>query len=203
MNPKRFVLFALVSLIALSLTSCSDDDPTQPPGDTTPPEVVTIDPQINAIAVATDESITIIFSEDMDPATAAGNVSLTSGTVTTLTWMNARTLEADHTPWTQGAEVTVTVGTGFKDVAGNALSAEASSRFWTVTSVVSLVSTIPADSTVDVVRKQDRDGYQVRVNQEDLGKVIGKGGQTARALRTLLTAASAQTDQRIGLEIVE
>ncbi len=61
----------------------------------------------------------------------------------------------------------------------------------------------PDEVTVDVVRKQDRDVFQVRVNQEDLGKVIGKGGQTARALRTLLTAASAQNDQRVGLEIVE
>jgi predicted RNA-binding protein YlqC (UPF0109 family) len=33
--------------------------------------------------------------------------------------------------------------------------------------------------------------------------VIGKGGQTARALRVLLTAVSARTDQRIGLDIVE
>jgi len=61
----------------------------------------------------------------------------------------------------------------------------------------------PDDVTVDVVVKQDRVVFQVRVHQEDLGKVIGKGGQTARALRTLLTAASAQTDQRVGLEIVE
>jgi len=61
----------------------------------------------------------------------------------------------------------------------------------------------PDDVTVDVVRKQDRVVFQVRVHQDDLGKVIGKGGQTARALRTLLTAASAQTDQRVGLEIVE
>ncbi len=61
----------------------------------------------------------------------------------------------------------------------------------------------PDDVTVDVVIKQDRVVFQVRVHQEDLGKVIGKGGQTARALRTLLTAASAQTDQRVGLEIVE
>ena len=61
----------------------------------------------------------------------------------------------------------------------------------------------PDDVTIDVVRRQDRDIYQVRVNAEDLGKVIGKGGQTARALRVLLMAVSARTDQRIGLEIVE
>jgi predicted RNA-binding protein YlqC (UPF0109 family) len=61
----------------------------------------------------------------------------------------------------------------------------------------------PEDVSVDIVRRQDRDVYQVRVNEEDLGKVIGKGGQTAQALRVLLNAVSAHTDQRIGLEIVE
>ena len=68
--------------------------------------------------------------------------------------------------------------------------------------VVNLVEH-PDDVTVDIVRRQDRDVYQVRVNEADLGKVIGKGGQTAQAMRVLLTAVSANTDQRIGLEIVE
>jgi predicted RNA-binding protein YlqC (UPF0109 family) len=77
-------------------------------------------------------------------------------------------------------------------------------------SVLNLISYVvvnlvrhPDDVTVDIVRKQDRDIYQVRVHQDDLGKVIGKGGQTARALRVLLAAVSAKTDQRVGLEIVE
>ena len=68
--------------------------------------------------------------------------------------------------------------------------------------VVNLVEH-PDDVTVDIVRRQDRDVYQVRVHESDLGKVIGKGGQTAQAMRVLLTAVSAHTDQRIGLEIVE
>ena len=68
--------------------------------------------------------------------------------------------------------------------------------------VVNLVEN-PDDVTVDIVKRQDRDVYQVRVNEADLGKVIGKGGQTAQAMRVLLTAVSAHTDQRIGLEIVE
>ena len=68
--------------------------------------------------------------------------------------------------------------------------------------VVNLVAH-PDDVTVDIMRRDDRDIYRVKVHDEDLGKVIGKGGQTARALRTLLAAVSARTDQRIGLEIVE
>jgi len=68
--------------------------------------------------------------------------------------------------------------------------------------VVNLVDH-PQDVTIDVARSADRDLYRVKVHAEDLGKVIGKGGQTARALRTLLAAVSARTDQHIGLDIVE
>jgi len=68
--------------------------------------------------------------------------------------------------------------------------------------VVNLVSR-PDDVTVDIVRRQDRDIYRVKVHGDDLGRVIGKGGQTARALRVLLMAVSARTDQRIALDIVE
>lgn len=68
--------------------------------------------------------------------------------------------------------------------------------------VVNLVEH-PDDVSIDIVRRQDRDIYQVRVHPDDLGKVIGRGGQTARALRVLLAAVSARTDQRIGLDIVE
>ncbi|MDO9083916.1 MAG: KH domain-containing protein, partial [Humidesulfovibrio sp.] len=39
--------------------------------------------------------------------------------------------------------------------------------------------------------------------KEDLGKVIGKQGRTARAMRTLLGAASAKAKRRAMLEIIE
>lgn len=68
--------------------------------------------------------------------------------------------------------------------------------------VVNLVSH-PDDVSVDIVQRQGRDVYRVRVHPEDLGRVIGKGGQTARALRVLLMAVSARTEQRIALDIVE
>ena len=61
----------------------------------------------------------------------------------------------------------------------------------------------PDDVVIQKTERQGREIYQVRVHPEDLGKVIGKGGQTARAIRTLLMAISARTDQRLGLEIVE
>ncbi len=45
--------------------------------------------------------------------------------------------------------------------------------------------------------------FELRVGDGDLGKVIGKKGQTARSIRTLLSAASAKLGKRAVLEILE
>ncbi len=44
---------------------------------------------------------------------------------------------------------------------------------------------------------------ELRVSKEDLGKVIGKQGRTARSMRTILNAASTKLQKRSVLEIVE
>lgn len=44
---------------------------------------------------------------------------------------------------------------------------------------------------------------ELSVAKEDLGKIIGKQGRTARALRTILTAASTKLKKRSVLEIIE
>jgi predicted RNA-binding protein YlqC (UPF0109 family) len=44
---------------------------------------------------------------------------------------------------------------------------------------------------------------ELKVAKEDLGKVIGKQGRTARAMRTILGAASAKIRKRTVLEIIE
>ena len=44
---------------------------------------------------------------------------------------------------------------------------------------------------------------ELRVAQEDLGKVIGKQGRTARAMRTILNAAATKVRKRAVLEILE
>ena len=44
---------------------------------------------------------------------------------------------------------------------------------------------------------------ELRVAKEDLGKVIGKQGKTAKAMRTILSAASTKLRKRAVLEIIE
>jgi hypothetical protein len=57
------------------------------------------------------------------------------------------------------------------------------------------------------VRQLERDRstviIEVRVAQNDMGKIIGRQGRTVRALRSLLHAASAKRERRFILEIVE
>jgi len=58
---------------------------------------------------------------------------------------------------------------------------------------------------VDVTCREDDDSLvvELRVAQDDLGKVIGKQGRTARAMRTVLATAAAKEDKRSRLEILE
>ncbi len=56
------------------------------------------------------------------------------------------------------------------------------------------------------VEEFDEDGgivLELSVAESDLGKVIGKQGRTARAMRTVLQAASTKLKKRVTLEIVE
>ena len=45
--------------------------------------------------------------------------------------------------------------------------------------------------------------FEVRLDQTDVGKVIGKSGRTITAIRTLLTSAAAKQGKRAMLEIIE
>ncbi len=45
--------------------------------------------------------------------------------------------------------------------------------------------------------------YELRVGQGDLGKVIGKKGRTAAAIRTIISAAAMKANKRAQLEILE
>ncbi|MEO0217033.1 MAG: KH domain-containing protein, partial [candidate division WOR-3 bacterium] len=45
--------------------------------------------------------------------------------------------------------------------------------------------------------------YEIRVDKEDVGKVIGKQGRTAKAIRTILAAVSLKRGKKVVVEIIE
>lgn len=61
----------------------------------------------------------------------------------------------------------------------------------------------PEDVNVTEVEGEQTTVLELRVKNEDLGKVIGRQGRTARALRTLLSAAGMKVHKRFVLEILE
>ena len=61
----------------------------------------------------------------------------------------------------------------------------------------------PDDVQVNVVEGEQTTVVELRVDPDDLGKVIGKQGRTARAIRTLLGTAGKKDNKRVLLEILE
>jgi len=61
----------------------------------------------------------------------------------------------------------------------------------------------PDQVAVSEVKGNRTSVLELKVAKEDLGKVIGKQGRTARAMRTILSAASAKLQKRSVLEILE
>ena len=61
----------------------------------------------------------------------------------------------------------------------------------------------PEEVSVTEVEGNQTSVLELKVAKEDLGRVIGKQGRTARAMRTILSAASAKLRKRTVLEIIE
>ena len=61
----------------------------------------------------------------------------------------------------------------------------------------------PEEVVVTEIMGEQTSVIELKVAKEDLGKVIGKQGRTARAMRTILGAASTKLRKRSVLEIIE
>lgn len=61
----------------------------------------------------------------------------------------------------------------------------------------------PDEVSVSEVVGEQTSVLELKVAKEDLGKVIGKQGRSARAMRTILSAASTKLKKRTVLEIIE
>lgn len=62
---------------------------------------------------------------------------------------------------------------------------------------------LPDQVNVKQIEGEQTTVIELKVAKEDLGKVIGKQGRTARAIRTILNGASTKLKKRTVLEIIE
>jgi predicted RNA-binding protein YlqC (UPF0109 family) len=60
----------------------------------------------------------------------------------------------------------------------------------------------PEDVRVNVVEDTNSTVYELSVHSTDIGKVIGKQGRIAKALRTVVTSAAVKENKRVSVEIV-
>ena len=69
--------------------------------------------------------------------------------------------------------------------------------------IVSLLVDNPDDVRVEESEEGNTIIYDLIVHPDDIGKVIGKSGRTARAIRTVVKAAAAKEDRNAIVEIVD
>ena len=61
----------------------------------------------------------------------------------------------------------------------------------------------PDEVTITPIEREGTTIYELRLNPQDVGKIIGRQGMTINAIRSLLLAGSARKGLRCSLEIVE
>jgi predicted RNA-binding protein YlqC (UPF0109 family) len=72
-----------------------------------------------------------------------------------------------------------------------------------ITYVSKALVDLPEQVNVNEIVGEQTTVLELKVDKTDLGKIIGKQGRTARALRTILNAASTKLRKRSVLEIIE
>ena len=69
--------------------------------------------------------------------------------------------------------------------------------------VVKSLVDAPAEVSVNVIEGEKSTILELKVAQEDVGKVIGKQGRIAKAIRTILSASATRDGKRATLEILD
>jgi uncharacterized protein len=72
-----------------------------------------------------------------------------------------------------------------------------------ITTIAKALVDHPDQVSVNEIAADNNALYELRVAREDIGKVIGREGRTAQAMRTVLTAASAKIGRRSHLDILD
>ncbi len=61
----------------------------------------------------------------------------------------------------------------------------------------------PEEVNITLIEREDSDLLELRVNPADMGKVIGRQGRIAKAIRTVMRAASGRDGKKVIVDIVE
>ena len=72
-----------------------------------------------------------------------------------------------------------------------------------IETIVSSLVDHPESISISTMEEEDKITYQLSVHKEDMGKVIGKQGRVAKAIRTVIYAAGSTQQKKIYLEISE
>ncbi|MEI7027360.1 KH domain-containing protein [Paenibacillus sp. y28] len=71
-----------------------------------------------------------------------------------------------------------------------------------ITVIAKALVDVPESVSVRAVEKEHETVYELSVHSSDVGKIIGKQGRIAKALRTVVASAAVKQNKRISVEIV-
>ncbi|KKB39316.1 KH domain-containing protein [Bacillus thermotolerans] len=72
-----------------------------------------------------------------------------------------------------------------------------------ILAIVSPLIDHPEEMTIEKREEEHKDIYRLFLHSDDIGKVIGKQGRVAKAIRTIVTAANADHSKKVYVEIAE
>ncbi len=110
--PKLLIHLLAITALLVVLPACSGDgdddlgDPGDGENDTAAPLVVQISPVDGGLIVDLNTNIFIQFNEDMDPSSAAGNITLSPGTMGGIAWANPTAMQVGPNNLPEATEVT-------------------------------------------------------------------------------------------------
>lgn len=155
MNALKFIL---VSCLGASLAACTDGSNSNSSvasdiPDFLPPFVLSTTPANAAVLPSNTATITATFSEAVDPSTVSTSTFMVAGITGTVTYSGTTATFTPLAPLASGTPYTVTITTGVKDFASNAMSSNYSWSFTTTAPDLTpptVLSTSPANSATAV-----------------------------------------------------
>ena len=72
-----------------------------------------------------------------------------------------------------------------------------------LTTIIQSLVSKPDSITINEIENEKSIIFEVKVNEEDMGKVIGKQGKIAKSIRTIIRAIAAKEQKRVSIEFLD